>query len=72
MKKEQGKKNVAETERVCVVYAGKVRWQQQQPPGLQGTVPVLSVPDLDRDTVKDLALVVSDNTQVNMAANFWS
>lgn len=51
------------------MYAGKVRWQQQQPPGLHGTVPVLSVPDLDRDMVKDLALVASDNTQVNIAAN---
>lgn len=52
-----------------MMYAGKVRWQQQQPPGLHATGPVLSVPDLDRDTVKDLALVASDNTQVNMAAN---
>lgn len=68
--KEQGKKkNVSETDGVCVMYAGKVRWEQQQPPGLHGTAPVLSVPDLDRDTVKDLALVASDNTQVNMASN---
>lgn len=51
------------------MYAGKVTWQQQQPPGLHGTAPVLSIPDLDSDMVKDLALVASDNTQVNMAAN---
>lgn len=71
-KKEQGKgfgPTVAEADGVRVMYAGEVRWQQQQPPGLHGTAPVLSVPDLDRDMVKDLALVASDNTQVNVAAN---
>ncbi|XP_076008354.1 protein FAM234A [Genypterus blacodes] len=36
---------------------GVVRWQQPQPPGVNATVPVLSVPDLDGDKVADMALV---------------
>lgn len=54
-----------------VMYAGIIRWQQPQPPGLHSTAPVLSVPDLDEDMVGDLALVVSDSTEVNMAANLF-
>lgn len=53
-----------------VMYAGKVMWQQPQPPGLHTTVPVVSVPDLDGDKFGDVALVMSDNTQVNMAGTF--
>lgn len=47
--------------------SGDVRWQQPQPSGLRSTVPVLSVPDLDGDKVPDVALVASDNTQVNIS-----
>lgn len=61
---------LAETGGLRVMYAGKVMWQQ--PLGLQSTVPVLSVPDLDGDKVGDVALVMSDNTQVNMAGKFKS
>lgn len=50
---------------VCVC-TGDVRWQQPRPSGLQSTVPVLSVPDLDGDKVSDVALVASDNTQVDV------
>lgn len=55
-----------------VMYAGIIRWQQPQPPGLHSIAPVLSVPDLDEDMVGDLALVVTDSTEVNMAANLCS
>lgn len=47
-------------------------WQQPQPVGLHSTVPVLSVPDLDGDEVGDVALVMSDNTKVNMAGKFYT
>lgn len=40
-------------------------WNQSQPTGLRSTLPVLSVPDLDGDQVSDVALVATDNTQVN-------
>lgn len=49
------------------VCTGNVSWQQPQPSGLRSTVPVLSVPDLDEDKVSDVALVASDNTQVNIS-----
>ncbi|XP_070708495.1 protein FAM234A [Pempheris klunzingeri] len=48
-------------------YTGDVRWQQPRPSGLQSTVPVLSVPDLDGDMVSDVALVASDSTQTQLA-----
>ena len=51
----------------CVMCSGDVRWQQSQPSGLLSTVPVLSVPDLDGDKVPDVALMASDNTQVNIS-----
>ncbi|XP_068160935.1 protein FAM234A [Antennarius striatus] len=47
-------------------YTGDVRWQQARPSGLQGSVPVLSVPDLNEDNVNDLVLVASDNTQTQL------
>lgn len=47
-------------------YTGEVRWQQPQPTGLQSTVPVLSVPDVDGDGVSDVVLVASDNTQTQL------
>ncbi|XP_068610550.1 protein FAM234A isoform X2 [Brachionichthys hirsutus] len=47
-------------------YTGDVRWQQPQPPGLHRTLPALSVPDLDKDKVSDLALVASNNTQIQL------
>ncbi|XP_051274609.1 protein FAM234A [Dicentrarchus labrax] len=47
-------------------YTGDVMWQQPHPPGLHTTVPVLSVPDLDRDKVSDVALVASDNSQTQL------
>lgn len=52
---------------VLCVLSGEVRWQQPQPTGLQSTVPVLSVPDVDGDGVSDVVLVASDNTQVNLS-----
>lgn len=54
------------------MHAGEVMWQQPQPLGLHSSVPVLSVPDLDGDKVGDVALVMSDNTQVNVAGKFTS
>ncbi|KAM9774293.1 protein FAM234A isoform 1-T2 [Syngnathus typhle] len=45
---------------------GEVRWQQPQPPGLQSSLPVLSVPDLDGDKVSDVALVASDSTKTEL------
>lgn len=47
-------------------YTGDIRWQQPQPTGLRSTVPVLSVPDLDKDKVDDVALVASDSTQTHL------
>ncbi|XP_030019014.1 protein FAM234A [Sphaeramia orbicularis] len=47
-------------------YTGDIRWQQPQPPGLQSSVPVLSVPDLDGDQVSDMALVAQSNPQTVM------
>ncbi|XP_061564343.1 protein FAM234A [Cololabis saira] len=47
-------------------YGGHVIWQQPRPTGLQSTLPVLSVPDLDEDTVRDVVLVASDSTQTQM------
>lgn len=49
------------------IPSGKVKWQQPQPPGLHSTIPVLSVPDVDGDKVSDVALVTSDNIQVNIS-----
>ncbi|XP_056285502.1 protein FAM234A [Pseudoliparis swirei] len=48
-------------------YTGDIRWQQPQPPGLNGSLPVLIVPDLDGDAVSDVALVASDITQTQLA-----
>ncbi|XP_037320632.2 protein FAM234A [Pungitius pungitius] len=48
-------------------YTGEIKWQQPRPPGLNSTVPVLIVPDLDGDKVSDLALVASDMTQTRLA-----
>lgn len=48
-------------------YTGDIRWQRPRPAGLNSTVPVLSVPDLDGDKVSDVALVASDNTQTVLA-----
>ncbi|TNN39535.1 Protein FAM234A [Liparis tanakae] len=48
-------------------HTGDVRWQQPQPPGLNGSLPVLIVPDLDGDTVSDVALVASDIAQTQLA-----
>ncbi|XP_054454876.1 LOW QUALITY PROTEIN: protein FAM234A [Anoplopoma fimbria] len=48
-------------------YTGDIKWQQPQPPGLNSTVPVLIVPDLDGDKVSDVALVASDSTQTQLA-----
>ncbi|KAM6898937.1 protein FAM234A isoform 1-T2 [Lycodopsis pacificus] len=48
-------------------YSGDIMWQHPQPPGLNGTVPVLIVPDLDGDKVSDVALVSYDNTQTQLA-----
>lgn len=59
----------ADTGGLGVMCAGKVMWQQPQPPGLHSTVPVLSIPDLDGDKVGDVALVMSDNTQVMVAVD---
>lgn len=47
-------------------YSGEVRWQQPRPSGLQSTQPVVSLPDLDGDSVGDVALVASDNTQTQV------
>ncbi|XP_069547546.1 protein FAM234A [Brachyistius frenatus] len=47
-------------------HTGNVIWQQPQPTGPHSTLPVLSVPDLDGDTVNDMALVASDNTQTQL------
>ncbi|KAM6897915.1 protein FAM234A [Xenentodon cancila] len=47
-------------------YTGDIIWQQPRPTGLQTTLPVLSVPDLDEDTVGDVVLVASDSTQTQM------
>ncbi|XP_068438665.1 protein FAM234A isoform X2 [Clinocottus analis] len=48
-------------------YNGDVKWHRPHPPGLNSTVPVLIVPDLDGDKVTDVALVGSDNTQTRLA-----
>lgn len=55
-----------------MTYAGKVTWQQPHPLGLHSKVPVLGIPDLDGDKVGDVALVMSDNSQVNVAGEFTS
>ncbi|XP_078478466.1 protein FAM234A-like [Lampetra planeri] len=47
-------------------HSGEVRWQRSQPPGVRSAVPVLSVPDLDGDMVSDVALVTSDQTQMEL------
>uniref|UniRef100_A0A8C6L9N3 Family with sequence similarity 234 member A n=1 Tax=Nothobranchius furzeri TaxID=105023 RepID=A0A8C6L9N3_NOTFU len=41
---------------------GHVIWQQPQPTVLVGSLPVLSVPDLDQDQVDDVVLVASNST----------
>uniref|UniRef100_A0A1A8RRF0 Integrin alpha FG-GAP repeat containing 3 n=1 Tax=Nothobranchius rachovii TaxID=451742 RepID=A0A1A8RRF0_9TELE len=41
---------------------GHVIWQQPQPTVLVGSLPVLSVPDLDQDKVDDVVLVASSST----------
>lgn len=47
-------------------YKGEVQWQQSQLTGLQSNLPVLNIPDLDGDKVRDLALVThnSEKTEV--------
>lgn len=48
-------------------HTGEIEWQQPQPSGFHSTVPVLSVPDLDKDKVDDVALVASDKGQTQLA-----
>lgn len=50
--------------------SGQVIWQQPQPTGLQSSLPVLNVPDLDSDRVADVVLVASGNTQVMFFMKF--
>lgn len=45
---------------------GSIIWEYPQPTGLQASLPVLSVPDLEGDKVKDLVLVASDSTQTQL------
>uniref|UniRef100_A0A8C6WE06 Family with sequence similarity 234 member A n=1 Tax=Neogobius melanostomus TaxID=47308 RepID=A0A8C6WE06_9GOBI len=45
---------------------GKVQWQQPQPAGLRSNVPVLSLPDLDKDKVGDVALVAHNSIQTEV------
>ncbi|KAM3859720.1 protein FAM234A [Diretmus argenteus] len=47
-------------------YTGAIRWQQPQPPGLRSNVSVLSVPDLDKDSVSDVALVAPNTMQTQL------
>ena len=47
------------------LFPGVIVWQQPQPLGLNSTLPVLSVPDLDGDGVSDVALVAPGPLQVN-------
>ncbi|KAM4524153.1 protein FAM234A isoform 1-T2 [Odontesthes bonariensis] len=47
-------------------YTGDVVWQQPKPNVLQSSLPVLSVPDLDGDKVRDVVLVASNNTQTQL------
>uniref|UniRef100_H3BW15 Family with sequence similarity 234 member A n=1 Tax=Tetraodon nigroviridis TaxID=99883 RepID=H3BW15_TETNG len=44
--------------------SGSLVWRQPQPPGLPSTTPVLSLPDLDGDKVGEVALVMSDSSQM--------
>ncbi|XP_026172124.1 protein FAM234A [Mastacembelus armatus] len=45
-------------------YSGEIRWQQ--PHGLNSSLPVLSVPDMDGDKVGDVALVASKDTRTEL------
>lgn len=47
-------------------YKGEVQWQQSQATELQSNLPILNIPDLDGDKVRDLALVThnSEKTEV--------
>ncbi|KAG7226359.1 hypothetical protein INR49_013770 [Caranx melampygus] len=45
---------------------GEIKWKQPQLPGLHGTAPVLSIPDLDEDQVNDVAIISSDSTQTQL------
>lgn len=47
-------------------HKGEVQWQQPQPQGLQSSLPVLSLPDLDGDKVGDVALVAHSPTQTEV------
>ncbi|KAM9425290.1 protein FAM234A isoform 1-T2 [Pholidichthys leucotaenia] len=47
-------------------YTGRVTWTQPKPNDLHTSPPVLSVPDLDKDEVNDVALVASDGTQTQL------
>ncbi|XP_028989911.1 protein FAM234A [Betta splendens] len=47
-------------------HTGDVRWQQPQPSGVDSTAPVLNIPDLDGDKIRDVALVASDHTQTQL------
>lgn len=66
-KKKQTQRFLAEPGALLLMFAGKVVWRQPQPPGLPSTTPVLSLPDLDGDKVGEVALVMSDSSQVNLA-----
>ncbi|KAM4715731.1 protein FAM234A isoform 1-T2 [Anableps anableps] len=47
-------------------YTGDLVWQQPQPAGLSGSPPLLSVPDLDGDKLRDVVLVASDGAQTQL------
>ncbi|XP_067100278.1 protein FAM234A [Osmerus mordax] len=47
-------------------YKGVILWQRPQPPGLNSTLPVLSVPDLDGDGFSDVALVAPGPLQTQL------
>ncbi|KAM8889086.1 protein FAM234A [Synchiropus picturatus] len=45
---------------------GEVRWLQPHPVGVRSVAPVLSVPDLDGDSVGDIALLASDSVNAHL------
>ena len=49
---------------VSVHLIGNVLWQQSSSPGAGAVVPVLSVPDLDKDGTDDIALLTPQQNQV--------
>ncbi|CAL1599188.1 unnamed protein product [Knipowitschia caucasica] len=46
---------------------GVAKWQQVQPVGQPGSVPVLSLPDLDGDKVGDVALMIHDSESTKVS-----